>query len=306
VRKVAGQRIRGSFRDVAELGRLFGWDLGFRQLDDGEHLIAARIVVGEHLTLVGMKFNRSFHQLGSPPRGMFTLGIPLVGLRDWFGRPYASSSILPFNHAAGIDCVSEQGFEGFTISIAEDFLQRVCAGYGIEVPNYIIEPHVNSIIGNSPATQIFRAGVSGVVDGAASGLDEVVEDELVVALLCAALSSPAITDKSQPIFRSRALHRAVAYINDNLSERMTVRDICEQNAIPLRTLNRAFRERFGVGPKSYLKRQRLSAVRTALLTSPPETRVADVANTHGFWHMGQFAKDYKEMFGELPSETLSS
>jgi len=32
--------------------------------------------------------------------------------------------------------------------------------------------------------------------------------------------------------------------------------------------------------------------------------VADVANRHGFWHMGQFAKDYRKTFGELPSETL--
>ncbi|MCB1859227.1 MAG: helix-turn-helix domain-containing protein [Gammaproteobacteria bacterium] len=111
-------------------------------------------------------------------------------------------------------------------------------------------------------------------------------------------------DKSRLVTRACALKRAVAYINDNLSEVVTVRDICEQNAIPLRTLNRAFTERFGVGPKLYLKRQRLSAVRTALLTSPPEMRVADVANSQGFWHMGQFARDYKEMFGELPSETL--
>ena len=33
--------------------------------------------------------------------------------------------------------------------------------------------------------------------------------------------------------------------------------------------------------------------------------VADAANEWGFWHMGQFAKDYRRMFGELPSETLN-
>jgi hypothetical protein len=33
---------------------------------------------------------------------------------------------------------------------------------------------------------------------------------------------------------------------------------------------------------------------------------AEVFKQWGFWHMGQFAKDYKFMFGQLPSETLNS
>jgi transcriptional regulator GlxA family with amidase domain len=71
-------------------------------------------------------------------------------------------------------------------------------------------------------------------------------------------------------------------------------------------MNRAFRERFGIGPKAYLLRQRLSRVRAALVAAPIDTVIADIANEHGFWHLGQFAKDYRTMFGELPSETRSS
>ncbi|NOR23809.1 MAG: helix-turn-helix domain-containing protein [Desulforhopalus sp.] len=33
-------------------------------------------------------------------------------------------------------------------------------------------------------------------------------------------------------------------------------------------------------------------------------KVIDVSNVWGFWHMGQFAADYRNLFGELPSETL--
>jgi hypothetical protein len=31
--------------------------------------------------------------------------------------------------------------------------------------------------------------------------------------------------------------------------------------------------------------------------------LADIANKWGFWHLGQFAEDYRLLFGELPSET---
>jgi len=34
------------------------------------------------------------------------------------------------------------------------------------------------------------------------------------------------------------------------------------------------------------------------------TLVTDVANSWGFWHMGQFAADFRRQFGELPSETV--
>ncbi|WP_338353092.1 hypothetical protein [Thalassolituus oleivorans] len=32
--------------------------------------------------------------------------------------------------------------------------------------------------------------------------------------------------------------------------------------------------------------------------------MAVVAANWGFWHPGQFAKDYKQLFGENPSETV--
>lgn len=54
-----------------------------------------------------------------------------------------------------------------------------------------------------------------------------------------------------------------------------------------------------------LQRGRLSGVHRSLRNADPgRTRVADVANEWGFWHMGQLAADYRKQFGELPSETL--
>ena len=32
--------------------------------------------------------------------------------------------------------------------------------------------------------------------------------------------------------------------------------------------------------------------------------ISTVAGQYGFWHMGQFAADYKRIVGEFPSETL--
>ena len=56
---------------------------------------------------------------------------------------------------------------------------------------------------------------------------------------------------------------------------------------------------------AYLKQKRLEAARRTLLAaSPLTTSVTEVATQWGFFHLGRFARDYSQLFGELPSETL--
>ena len=71
------------------------------------------------------------------------------------------------------------------------------------------------------------------------------------------------------------------------------------------TLVHAFREHLGVTPKAYLRAHRLNGVHRDLVEAGPGAVIADVTNCWGFWHMGQFAADYRQHFQELPSETLA-
>ena len=296
-------RISQRFPDVSILGRALGYELGFRQLDNCDPSIPATALIGENVTLTHMRFATGFHQLGSAPAGMLTFGVPLNGLRNWFGRAYRTSSILPFNQNSGIDGVSGKGFEAFTISFAEDFLADIASSYRIPIPRYLHRPTPESVIDRSKFNDRFRCLLSRVISDPDSGFVQEEEDELIITFLNAAQNGSSNADQSSARRRSRALEQALAYIENHPGEVVTVRDICIENGIALRTLNRAFNERFGIGPKAYVNRQRLSAVRAELLRSPPETRVTNIANRWGFWHMGQFANDYRNLFGELPSQT---
>jgi AraC family ethanolamine operon transcriptional activator len=105
--------------------------------------------------------------------------------------------------------------------------------------------------------------------------------------------------------RHRALRKAVDYINAATDNAISVSDLCRITGSSERMLAYAFKEHFGISPKRYLVRTCLNAVhRTLAMAAPEEVTVADVANHHGFWHMGQFAADYKRLFGRLPSNTL--
>ncbi len=69
----------------------------------------------------------------------------------------------------------------------------------------------------------------------------------------------------------------------------------------VRTLQAASRSVNGMSLHRYVRLKRLSAVRHQLSTSNTSVKAAAIAN--GFWHLGDFARAYREAFGELPSET---
>ena len=72
-----------------------------------------------------------------------------------------------------------------------------------------------------------------------------------------------------------------------------------------RALRKGFVERYTLPPAGFLKAFRLNGARKELRRiASPELRITDVANKWGFWHLGQFAGDYRAWFGELPSQTL--
>jgi AraC-like DNA-binding protein len=112
--------------------------------------------------------------------------------------------------------------------------------------------------------------------------------------------------------RSPSLNRRVAavrvcetYMREHLDKTVTLVDLSETSGLRLRSLINAFQAVTGFSPMAYFKRERLSGVRQALQRPhPARIRVIDVATAWGFWHMGHFTADYREMFGESPSETL--
>lgn len=83
-------------------------------------------------------------------------------------------------------------------------------------------------------------------------------------------------------------------------------DLCAALAISPRALHAAFQAVYGCAPFTFLKRRRLLMVRRVLKAAEGNFLVKTAALDHGFWHLGNFAREYHEMFGEHPSQTLRS
>jgi AraC-like DNA-binding protein len=107
----------------------------------------------------------------------------------------------------------------------------------------------------------------------------------------------------------QALRRIVVaadeYLRLHMDRPIYTEELCDVLAVSASSLADAFRAAFMVSPHRFLKLRRMSMVRAALQSRDgPPPLVKSVALGHGFWHLGQFAHDYRETFGEAPSETL--
>lgn len=109
----------------------------------------------------------------------------------------------------------------------------------------------------------------------------------------------------KPFRQSPLIVRAEQKMLNYLDKPLTLKQLAEDLESSSSALSRGFRNLFGISPMRYLKVRRLHAVRQHLKASEPEDcTIAILANQFGFYNPSHFTKDYKIMFGELPSETL--
>lgn len=164
---------------------------------------------------------------------------------------------------------------------------------------------------SQPAGQTFRRFLSFLWHEAQSGSpllrSERSTTELEDALLDSLLLTASVGHCGTPARLPEAsVRRGTDYIMGNLDRALSVGRIAMAAGVHGRTLQRAFRARFGVGVMEYVRDCRLDRARETLLVSDPAaTTVTDVAVASGFSHLGRFAAAYARRFGELPSETLA-
>jgi len=300
------------FDELALAARL--WDLNFVQLDrgpfEGEILQA---VAGQVLLSEG-RFGRTLKQEGTAPKAMRTLVVPAtpnVHFR-WRRRDVGPNDLLVFPRNAELHAVSQPDFHVFTVSLPETLLHEMAGLSGVVKLSETIRQE--KITGSAPLMDCLRRRLRHIIqtvkaDTSAVGhpavLTELQEEipRLLVRVMAAA-EGPAEVCWTRK--RDRAVKRAEEYIAQSQDESLTIRDVCLAVKVSERTLQYGFLEHFGVTPKTYLQSVRLNGVHRDLKAADPRaTTVSEIAGRWGFWHMGQFAADYRKHFGRLPSETLT-
>jgi len=307
------QLISCRFGDIDELNETAAaWDTNFRQLDRG-HLSADLLQVGAGgRLLTTASFNCRIDQQGAAPEGAFTFAVPngenprIV----WRSRVVPKGSMIVYRPGSEIDGASRPGFSVLTLSVAVHLFEAACIRAGRS--DLVEAVHDLELVTPDTADlHRFAIRMEQIARSAATAGDSAAQLRLLgvrldalTGLAVEALASSRPTPKAPSNSRrSLAIRRAVEHLRAHETEPVTVASLCKAAEVSERTLQYAFEEHFDVTPKRYVQAHRLQGVRRLLRSERSAASVSDIANHFGFWHIGQFAADYRRQFGELPSET---
>lgn len=206
-----------------------------------------------------------------------------------------------------VDC--EPGHERLTLRIKTEALERKIAALLGTRPKTSLEFGPALDLSRPMARQmnhLLRYFI-GLFDTEASEPPAAVLRELEQAVIVSFLAandhpySRTLTDPP-PGAAPRQVRLAEEFIEAHWREAITIEKLVEATGISARVLFRAFRQHRGCTPMEFAKQVRLQRARQMLST--PGASVTAVAFACGFLSTGHFARAYREVFGELPSETI--
>jgi AraC family ethanolamine operon transcriptional activator len=253
-------------------------------------------------------------QTGSTPRGMRTFALPLslAGTLNWMGKKADDHSLLQFGSSEELFAVTAGGCSICTISLDSGMLDDMLALRGMDAESVFAAETAHAL--SIRERRMLLRDISllseflskyrrhDVMPTLSRGLQEALLDSLVDHLAAGADDdSPVRLDAA-----ARLVRAVLTYMQDNPAGSDSIGEICDLLGTSRRSLELSFRKYVGVPPKRYLKMLRLDRCRETLARSAPqEASVGEIARRYGFWHMGQFARDYRALFDERPGETLA-
>lgn len=292
-----------------------GWDLEFVQLGNGQ-FHADVLQFGDDEFLIGeVQYNKLLQQNGSAPHHGYTFAIhhnnsaPFL----WRHQDFDFNSIIVFPDNRELHGLSQPGHHPFILTVSEALLTNTSCALGLPAPDkYISKGSINSCDpSHVQELQYYLCYVRNKMTETAGRLstflmNDASKSHLTSLLVLSLANSTSVKPKKRNFGnRRRIIERTVEYIQSDLSSPRSIAQLCGVAGVNQRTLRNMFYEQFSVSPQHFVKSYRLNAVRNTLRQSDPShIKVADIANLYGFWHMGQFAKDYFRQFEELPSDTI--
>ncbi|KVT54107.1 helix-turn-helix domain-containing protein [Burkholderia ubonensis] len=305
-----------SHEDVHDHGlAIAGWHQVYRQMTPGRFKGTVTQVLYDDFHFFRETTNRRVAQTGVAPAGRTSLAVPLsMPLAGTFqGQPIDGYALLALRAGEDFEFHTPEGMGLVGISAASDLVDELCeVEFGPGAAGGRKLHHVTRL---SDAQGVaLGARLSALIDEAQRnpGCLEYAATrrmfrDAMLGMFLDALDRRIGAERRDITHAtySDIVRRCEKHLRERPEEPVTVLELCRALRCSRRTLQTSFQRVADVTPVAYLRTIRLNAVRRLLrTTSAQQLGVGEAAASWGFTHLGYFASEYRDLFGELPSQTL--
>ncbi|MCK5456481.1 MAG: AraC family transcriptional regulator, partial [Melioribacteraceae bacterium] len=290
-----------------------GWDLNIKKLDRGNYRGDLLQIFNEKIIISDVNIGSKLEMNGAPMLGYKSFGVPKINVAPFYWRynNLSDKTIQIYRPGSELFMINKYEMGAIDVAVEEEHFDKLCSELKYDnVQNIICENEfVTCDFNLLRELQNRLAQLSKMVRKIDPKnhhlLNNEVNYEIPILLIKTLASAYPISNIDKSFARTKALKKVIELIEETPMECPSLAELSSAANVSERTLQYLFKDKYGISPKRFIKTIKLNSIYRALkANSSYDIAINNIANQYGLWHMGQFAKDYKNLFGELPSETI--
>lgn len=289
------------------------WDLKICKLNKKDYKGSLFQIFNDNVIISDVNFGKTLKIEGTPPKKYRSFGIPKVNCPPfyWRNKNLTDKTIQIYQPGSELFMINKFQMGAIDVAVSEDYFYKLCkklkydSVLDIINNNESIECELSLLRNLQNQLAVFSKKIKKLEPSNNILLLNEMNVEIPILLIKTLATANPVYKMEESFIKTRGFKKALDAILHSPTDYHSLSDLCHIAGVSARTLQYIFKEKLGVTPNAFVKSYKLNHIYNILKNKTgTNVFVSDIANQYGFWHMGQFAKDYKEMFGELPSDTL--
>ncbi len=284
------------------------WDVNYKLLSKQDFSADIKMIYNEDFSLGREKLTGKIEQKGKTQEDFIVFVIPVKDTEFfWFDKKVNSSDLIIFPKENNFDVNLYNNYEVYIISIHKTIFHNSMDKLATDNFNKLYSGEPQNIF----LSKTFSSRYINMLDYFLNtNLNNPIKNKALVKSIVSVLieylnNSDRKTTLINEKKKDEAVAKAVEIINNQVNKLFSIPQLCALAGVSERTLRNGFKERYKISPTNYIKAVKLNNIRKEIYLNP-DRKISEIAGEYNFWHMGQFAKDFKKQFGELPSKIYKS
>jgi len=289
------------------------WNVKICKLNKTDYKGSLLQIFNDNVIISNVNFGNTLKIEGTPPKKYRSFGIPKINCPPfyWRNKNLTDKTIQIYQPGSELFMINKFQMGAIDVAVSEEYLYKLCKELKCDSVLDIINKNetIECALSSLRKLQYKLAAITETIKKLETSkyislLNEI-NFKIPILLITTLATANPVQKIDEPFIKTRGFRKALDVIMQSPTDYHNLSDLCKTAGVSARTLQYVFKERLGVTPFSFIKFYKLNHIYEILKKKAGTALfVSDVANEYGFWHMGQFAKDYKKIFGELPSDTV--